>query len=243
MRRVAVVSDIHGNLPALEAVLAEVGAEEVDRVVVAGDVLWGPFQSECIAALRRADALFVRGNCERDVLAGADASSEWCREQLTSEELGLVVDWPATLELDVDGLGTVLVCHATPRSDTENVTPSTPDETVAESLAGVAAEAVVGGHTHVQGERRVSGRPPLVNAGSVGLPYQGEQGAFWVLLGPGVELRRTPYAGDAALEALAGSGFPDARGIFERPVRGEAIAESATAHFASARRAASRAGG
>jgi predicted phosphodiesterase len=234
--RVAALFDVHGNLPALEAVLADVAAEGVDRIVAGGDVLWGPFQSECIAALRRAEALFVRGNCERDVLGAVDESSAWCRDRLTHEELADVVEWAPTLELDVDGLGRVLFCHATPRSDTENVTRASPDAEVAEALAGVAADAVVGGHTHVQLDRLVPDRPRLVNAGSVGLPYQGGQGAFWALLGPDVELRRTPYAADAALEALASSGFPDARAIFAGPVRGDAVAESATAHFASVRR-------
>lgn len=234
--RLAALYDIHGNLPALEAVLAEVERENVERIVVGGDVLWGPFQSECLSALRRRDALFVSGNCERDVLTAADESSAWCRGRLTAEDLDFVSGWPATLEVELDGLGSVLFCHATPRSDTENVTRSTPDAVAAAALADVRADVVVGGHTHVQDDRRVSGGPRLVNAGSVGLPYQGEHGAFWALLGTDVELRRTPYAIDAALEKLARSGFPSAVEIFGDPVRGTASAESATAFFDARRR-------
>jgi predicted phosphodiesterase len=234
--RVAALYDIHGNLPALEAVLAEVDSEGVQRIVVGGDVLWGPLQSECLAALRRRDAVFVSGNCERDVLTASDESSAWCRDQLTAGERDFVAGWPATVELDLDGLGRVVFCHATPRSDVENLTRSSPDADVIAALADVEADVVVGGHTHVQDDRRLGGGRRLVNAGSVGLPYQGEHGAFWALLGTDVELRRTPYAADAALESLAGSGFPSAVEIFDGPVRGTASAESATAFFAARRR-------
>jgi predicted phosphodiesterase len=233
--RVAALYDIHGNLPALEAVLAEVDSEGVQRIVVGGDVLWGPFQSECLDALRRRDAVFVSGNCERDVLTAPEESSAWCRDQLTAGELDFVAGWPATVELELDGLGSVVFCHATPRSDTENLTRSTPEADVRKALADVDAHVVVGGHTHVQYVRQLSGGPTLVNAGSVGLPYQGEHGAFWALLGPEVGLRRTPYAMDAALESLASSGFPSVIEIFQDPVRGTASAESATAYFAAKR--------
>jgi predicted phosphodiesterase len=234
--RVAALYDVHGNLPALEAVLADVETEDVDAVVVGGDVLWGPFQSECLAALRSRDARFVAGNCERDVLAAVNESSAWCRAQLAPDELDFVSGWPATLELAVDGLGSAVFCHATPRSDEEILTRTTPEEDVAAVLSGVDADVVVCGHTHVQYDRSLSGAPRLVNAGSVGLPYQGEPGAFWALLGPGVELRRTPYDFEAALSSLARSGFPSAGEIFADSIRGTASAESATAYFESRRR-------
>jgi diadenosine tetraphosphatase ApaH/serine/threonine PP2A family protein phosphatase len=233
--RVAALNDIHGNLPALEAVLAAIETEHVDRIMVGGDVLWGPFQSECLAALRGAGADFLSGNCERDVLGAVNDSSTWCRAQLTAEELDFVSGWPATVELDVDGLGSVVFCHATPRSDEEILTRTTPDAKVAVALSDVTADIVVCGHTHVQYDRQVPGGPRLVNAGSVGLPYEGEPGAFWALLGADVELRRTAYDVDAGLEALASSGFPDAADVFEESVRGTASAESATAYFESKR--------
>jgi predicted phosphodiesterase len=234
--RVAALYDVHGNIAALEAVLAEVESEEVDAVVVGGDVLWGPFQSECIAALRARDAMFVAGNCERDVLAAVDESSAWCRDQLSPEELDLVAGWPATVELELDGLGAGVFCHATPRSKDEILTRATQDADVAEALAGTEADLVVCGHTHVQYDRRVDGVPRLVNAGSVGLPYQGEPGAFWALLGPEVEHRRTSYDVEGAFASLAGSGFPSAEEVFGEAVRGIASAESATAYFESKRR-------
>ena len=234
--RVAALYDVHGNLPALEAVLDDVEREEVDSVVVGGDVLWGPFQSEALAALRTIGAHFLAGNCERDVIAAVDDSSRWCRARLTPDEIALVAAWPATLELDVDGLGRVLFCHATPRSDDEILTRLTPDDDVRAALSGVAVDVVVCGHTHVQQDRLVPGAPRLVNAGSVGLPYQGEPGAFWAILGPDIELRRTRYDVEAAHTVLASSGFPSAADIFHDSLVGAVTAESASAHFESKRR-------
>jgi predicted phosphodiesterase len=233
--RVAVLSDIHGNLAALGAVLEEVEREEVDAIVVGGDVLYGPFQSECLALLRERRSRFLAGNCEREVLDAVDETSAWCRDRLAPEEVALVAAWPRVVELEIPGLGPVLFCHATPRSDTENVTRLTPDSDVADALEDVRANVVVCGHTHVQHERLVANRPRLVNAGSVGLPYEGRPGAFWALLGPDVALRRTSYDVEAAVESAIGSGFPSAPKVFGESLRGAVSAESATAYFESLR--------
>ena len=140
------------------------------------------------------------------------------------------------MELELRELGSVLFCHATPRSDTENLTRSTPDAEVSAALSGIEADVVVGGHTHVQQDRPLSGGPRLVNAGSVGLPYQGEHGAFWALLGPDLELRRTPYDIDAALESLAELRISLGSRDLRRPgARLWPSAESATAFFAAKR--------
>ena len=160
--RVAVVSDVHGNLPALEAVLAEV--RDVDAIVCCGDVEGEP----CTSLLARAGARFVRGNAD------------------------VGVGWPLTLELEVDGLGRVLFCHGWPRSEHGILTRVSPESRVQEALEGVDAAVVVHGHTHVQYDREVAGRR-LVCPGSVGMPYERTHGAFWALLGPGVEFRRTEY--------------------------------------------------
>jgi putative phosphoesterase len=167
--RVAVVADVHGNLPALEAVLAEI---EADELVCCGDVYQGgPFGDECRALLEAAGARFVRGNADE----------------------GAGVDWPLTLELDVEGLGPVLFCHGSPRSEHEIITKVSPEPRLEGILAGVDTDVVVHGHTHVQYDRPVAGRR-LVCPGSVGMPYEGVRGAFWALLGPDVEFCRTEYA-------------------------------------------------
>src|SRR4029453_14434072 len=124
--RVAALYDVHGNLPALEAVLRDVERVRVDAIVCGGGVVWGPFQSECIELLREAGALFLAGNCERDVLHGDSERDIWCRAQLGDDGQGEMGGWPTTIELDAGALGRVLFCHATPLSDEALVTRITP---------------------------------------------------------------------------------------------------------------------
>lgn len=233
--RVAVLNDIHGNLPALEAVLAEVDREGVDAIVCGGDVVWGPLPVECLELLVARGALFVRGNADRDVLEGEDEVDRFCAPLLSDDQRARVGAWPLTVELEVREVGRVLFCHATPRSDDEIVTKATPDPAVAEVLRGVSADLVVCGHTHVQFDRAVSGAPRLVNAGSVGMPYEGDPDARWALLGPGVELRRTPYDVEAAIAEIVATGMPGVERIVVRALRGEVSPDEAVRFFESQR--------
>jgi putative phosphoesterase len=210
--RIAALYDVHGNLPALDAVLAEV---EADVVVVGGDFVAGPWPAETLERLRAlgGDVRFIRGNADRElteppkpeVEAGPPQQVlEWVRERLSDEQLAFLANLALTDSIDVDGLGGVLFCHATPRDDNEILTRISPDERWRSALAEVDADIVVCGHTHVQFDRRVDGMR-IVNAGSVGMPYEREAGAYWALFGPDVELRRTEYdAGD-----IEASGWPD----------------------------------
>ncbi len=214
--RAAILCDIHGNLPALEAVLAEVEESGVDVVVCGGDAVAGPFPREVLALLRGfGDRLrFVHGNADREVVAAAsggeaDAQVHWCAAQLSADDLDFLARLPLTESLTVDRLGDVLVCHGTPRSDEEIVTRVTPDERLRTILAGVDADVVVAGHTHTQIDRTVDGLR-FVNAGSVGMPYEREPGAYWALLGPDVELRRTAYDLDEAARRIRSSALPAA---------------------------------
>jgi putative phosphoesterase len=209
MRRVAVVSDVHGNLPALEAVLAELDREEVDLVVSGGDVAMGPMPVECVDALRGLDrVLWVRGNADRAAIPDRYADhARWVEEQLGPERVELIRGAELSVSVTVDELGDVLVCHGSPRSDEEILTKLSPESRVAPALEGVAERVVLHGHTHVQYDRDVAGRR-LVCAGSVGIPYEGRRGAFWALLGPGVELRRTEYDVEAAVAAIRATGYP-----------------------------------
>lgn len=206
MRRVAVLADIHGNLAALDAVLTEVEAEAVDTVVVAGDVVGGPFSAEVFDRVTSLpEVRFVRGNADRLVVEGtAEQDQDWEAERarLGDERIALVASWPLTTELEIDELGRTLVCHAIPSADEPIFTRITPDAEVEELLGGTGAGAVVVGHTHVQFDRRLANGLRVVNAGSVGMPYEGRQGAYWTVLGPDVELRRTEYDVDAAIAAI-----------------------------------------
>jgi len=207
--RVAAVYDVHGNLPALEAVLDDVRREDVDAIVIGGDAVAGPFPAETFDVLvSLADALFVRGNADRLVVERDEGfGSAWCADQLGAERLAAVEAWPFSRRLEIDGLGEVVFCHATLRTDEEIVTRITPEDEVMAAFPG--GGTVVVGHVHVQFDRRYDGLR-VVNAGSVGMPYEGRRGAFWALLGAGqVELRRTEYDVDAAVAAIRGSGWSE----------------------------------
>lgn len=221
--RVAALYDIHANLPALEAVLADVRQAGVDRVVVGGDVVPGPMPRETLACLRDFDlpVQFIHGNGERAVLAemaGTDSGLvparfrplvQWVAAQLPPDDGPWLAGWPPTLTVEIAGLGAVLFCHATPRNDTEIFTRLTPEERLLPVFAGVPAAMVVCGHTHMQFDRTVGG-VRVVNAGSVGSPY-GAPGAYWLLLGPDVQLRHTPYNLPQAAERIRATPYPQAQ--------------------------------
>lgn len=220
--RVAALYDIHGNLPALEAVLREVRKAAVDEVVVGGDVVPGPMPCEVIAVLLNLDVpvRFIRGNGEREVLGQLSGASSggvpeqfrgvvtWVGEQLAPEHARILSSWPPTTMLEIPGLGKVLFCHATPRSDTELFTRLTPEDRILPIFERPDARLVICGHTHMQFDR-TAGFTRIVNAGSVGMPF-GEPGAYWLLLGPGVESRRTRYDLEEAAERIRATDYPQA---------------------------------
>ncbi len=190
--RVAALYDIHGNLPALDAVLAEVDA---DVIVVGGDFVAGPWPAETYERLRAldGDVRFIRGNADREVVEEEPGRAppelmDFVRGRLSDDAFSFLRSLPLT-----ETIGHVLFCHATPRNDEEIFTRVSPEESWREALDGVYADIVVCGHTHIQFDRRI-GHIRLVNAGSIGMPYEREPGAYWALLdGDDVELRRTEY--------------------------------------------------
>jgi putative phosphoesterase len=210
--RVAVLSDIHGNLPALEAVIADVDGSGVDAVLVAGDVIGGAFPAEVFDRLMSLpDVRIVRGNADRFVLEGTDEYGEdWEaeRERIGAARLDAVASWPLTHEVEIEGLGRTLVCHAIPTADEPIFTRITPDEDVTALLGELDADLLVVGHTHMQFDRRLPTGLRIVNAGSVGMPYEGRRGAFWAVLGPEVDMRRTEYDVEAAVALMRASGAP-----------------------------------
>jgi putative phosphoesterase len=204
--RVAALYDIHGNLPALEAVVAEL---EADAVVVGGDVASGPMPLETLELLRSLEqpVHYVRGNADRvldlDGIPEPNRSARlWVAERLSEDDLRFLNDLP--LDVVVDG---VRFCHGAPGSDVETITRLTPDERLRTLLAGVREPIVVCGHTHVQFDRVVDGRRVL-NAGSVGYPYEANPGAYWLLLGEDPEFRRTPYDVEGAMRRIEATGYP-----------------------------------
>ncbi|MEW2443430.1 metallophosphoesterase family protein [Micromonospora marina] len=226
--RVAVLSDIHGVLPALEAVLAEPDVAAADLIVLTGDLAAGPQPVEVLDRLAALGdrACWVGGNADRELVqarAGEPSAievSNWAAGQLRDDQVARLAALPLSVTLPVTGLGDVLFCHATPRDDEEVVLVDSRLDRWAEVFAGLPAEVgtVVCGHTHMPFTRLVD-RRLVVNPGSVGMPYGGT-GAWWALLGPGVQLRRTRFDVDAACARVAaGSTFSDAAAWADEYVR------------------------
>lgn len=200
--------------------MEEIRREGVDEIVVGGDVVPGPMPAESLTTLLESASpvRFLRGNGENDVLAlsrgemparipeAVHDAMHWVVEKLHPGHLAELADWPATVDLEIPGLGEVLFCHATPRDDNELFTRRTPEDRLRPVFEGLGASVVICGHTHMQFDRP-AGDVRVVNAGSVGLPF-GEPGAFWALLGPGIELRSTPYDLAAAADRIRSTGYP-----------------------------------
>lgn len=220
--RIAVLNDIHGNLPALEAVLDEVRRERVDRIVVGGDVFPGPMPHLVLDRLLAfgPPVEFVYGNGEVAILehiAGRLPSRvpesyrpliAWNVDQLAPSQRLIVGRWPLTTRVPVPPLGEVLFCHATPQNENDIFTHLTPADRLVPVFERANAAVVVCGHTHLQFDRMV-GNTRIVNAGSVGMPF-GPAGADWLTLGPGVEFHHTSYDLDAAARRIRASGYPGA---------------------------------
>jgi diadenosine tetraphosphatase ApaH/serine/threonine PP2A family protein phosphatase len=192
---VAALYDLHAMPWALEAVLAEVDA---DAIVLGGDYLYGPYPRELVAMVRSLDATVLRGNCE-------DMAEEWERARLADGDLEWLQALPLTATLDG-----VLYCHAAPTSNLPITTAITPEEAVRQTFDGVRGTVVIG-HTHHQFDRDF-GDLRVVNAGAVGMPYEGEVAAFWTLVSDGEpSFRRTPIDVERAVAETRTSAWPHAQ--------------------------------
>jgi predicted phosphodiesterase len=240
---VAVVADVHGNSVAIAAVARDVLASAPDALVFGGDLTWGPIPEETwriVTELRDSvdgPVFFIRGNAERalvELRAGARAQARqptarerWMLAQHAEATLDALETFSATLTLDIRGLGFTRFCHGSPRSDEELITPRTPDDRMRALLEQVDEQVLVSAHTHIQFDRSVVGIRSI-NPGSVGMPYQGAPGAYWALLGPELELRRTDYDLAAAVAAYRATDDPLVEAIVETllepPTQAEVIA-------------------
>jgi predicted phosphodiesterase len=213
--------DIHGNVDALEAVLADPRAARPDAVVVGGDAIPGPFAAATLARLEAIGVPLhrVRGNGEREVAAavgaGPPAPDDLAARTAALSAAGLGDERARqlgglALTVALDG---VLFCHASPRRDDEMLTRLSSPQRWTQALEGVAGGLVVAGHTHQQDDRVVGG-VRFVNAGSVGLPYEGDGAARWLWIADGEpRLRHTAYDAAAAGERILAAGWPDERSV------------------------------
>lgn len=225
--RIAAIADIHGNLPALEAVLRDVEDAGADMIVVGGDLASGPMPRETLERLMALGrhAHFIRGNADRELVDRFDRASDavapddgrdvwllreaWAAHQITRQQRDFLAALPGTKELEVEGIGRAIFCHGSPSSDEDIITARSPDERLRLLLAGADGDLVVCGHTHMQFDRTVD-RTRIVNVGSVGMPYEEMPGAYWALIGAGVTLKRTVYDLSEAADRMRDTGFPGA---------------------------------
>jgi putative phosphoesterase len=214
--RVAALYDVHAMPWALEAVLAEVDAERPDAIVFGGDYLYGPYPREIVPMIRAVDARAVLGNAD-------ESAEEWETAQLDPGD----AEWLRSLPLSVT-VDDILYCHAAPHDNTPITTANTPDEAVLATFGDTRGTVVIG-HTHHQFDRRV-GDLRVVNAGSVGMAYEGDVAAYWTLLEDGnPHFRRTPFDVERAVAEMRRSDWPHAAEFVEENLlvavdRDEAIA-------------------
>ena len=242
--RVGLVSDLHGNAVALEAVARDVERAGVDRVVCLGDLVQGGAEPRrCLALVERLGWPVVLGNADAFVLDPATAEEgtepvteaqlelqRWSLAQLSDAERERVARFPLTIEVALHGDRTLLCCHAVPSSYHPFLLPSTDEATFRALLDGVTADVVAGGHMHLQFVRR-RGDTLFVNPGSAGLSYDHEQpedgfrvdpwGAWGIVDAEDdgslrVQFRRVPLPVDEVVRAILVSGMPQADAIAGR---------------------------
>jgi putative phosphoesterase len=242
--RIAALCDIHGNLRALEAVLAEVKSFAPDRILVGGDVALGPMPREVLALLDTLGdrVIYLRGNCDREMVESLASSfapaspwgarTRWAAEHCTLAQMNLLADLPTTIAFDIVGLGETLFCHGSPRRDDEILTRVSPPARLRAAKQGRELTRVVHAHTHVQYQRTVEGTH-WICPGSVGIPYENEPGAYWATFGPVVTLRRTPYDLERAIADVRAARFPDAEEFIDKYLLNPYSPDHASTYFES----------
>lgn len=222
-KKVAAIYDLHGNLPALEAVIKDIYQEKVDCIIMGGDIVPGPMPYETLSYLLSCDIPieFIQGNGEVDALLemrGIGASRvpkqfrevvKWSAKQLQPKYEEVLSSWKKTLQVSIEGLGEVLFCHATPRDDNEIFTRLTLEDKLLPIFSKLNVDVVVCGHTHMQFDRMI-GKVRVVNAGSVGMPF-GKQGADWLILESDIKFCHTIYNLDEAIDRILSTEYPQVK--------------------------------
>ena len=225
MTKLAVLSDIHGNLPALEAVLSDLKNHEVDQVIVAGDVInFGPFSKKTAEIVIENNWPVIRGNNEYFLLDYGTsrapvewsnpvqfAPTAWLDKQFDQKLKNIIATWPDTLNLRFKDAPPIQLFHGTPNSPWEPIFWSTTDEEIEKLLSKTEADYVICGHTHLPMDRQ-SGRWRIFNPGSVGVPLDGIFSASYMILdgnqdGWNATFRRVPFDYEAVYQEFERSGF------------------------------------
>ena len=236
--KVAALYDIHGNLPALKAVLEELDEMRVDQIVIGGDLILGPMSKECLDLLVdfSKSIQFILGNCEISVLEQKEGRLQqqfpesvledikWTADQLDSKDQQVISNWPETIQLEIEGIGKVLFCHATPRNPFEIFTKQTSDQKLLPIFNSLDVDIVICGHTHMQFDRQI-GNVRVINAGSVGMPF-GKSGAHWLLIDEGFDFRQTTYDLNKAAAIIRQTSYPRAEGFAANNILNQPSEES-----------------
>jgi predicted phosphodiesterase len=241
-KRVAVLADVHGNAVALAAASEDVVGAEPDLLVFLGDLTWGPLPEETWGLVQTlydsfaGRTLFVRGNAERALVElrrrqrkPRTERERWMLAAHAASTLDALETFAESVSVEIGGLGRARFCHGSPRSDEELITPATPTARMQRLRRGVSERILVTAHTHVQFDRSTHA-VRSVNPGSIGMPYQGNAGAFWAILGPDVSLQRTDYDLELAVSRYRETSDPLAEAMVEilldPPQRAAAIAHA-----------------
>jgi putative phosphoesterase len=220
--RIAAIGDVHGNLPALEAVMDEICAESVDGIVVCGDTIAGPLPTETLAVLQESKIPihFLRGNHDSDVVrflsgqepggmvAKDDDAARWEGSKLTREQKASLLTWPATVEIESEPWGKILFCHAMPHNDAFVFSRLTPEAKLLPVFERLNVSLMVCAHTHMQFDRTIAG-VRVVNTGSLGMCV-GRTGADWLLIDEDIRFRHTDFDLNQAAARIRQSDYPQA---------------------------------
>ncbi|WP_128894991.1 metallophosphoesterase family protein [Longirhabdus pacifica] len=230
--KIAALYDIHGNLPALNAVLEELNNVQPDLIVIGGDIVSGPMPIETLERLLQLGdkVRFIRGNGDREVVLayGGDPLHQmyekgrekqlWVAKQMKQSHCDFLSQLPEVITIHLEDLGDILFCHATPQSDEHIFTPHTSMQKLTSIFDGVDQRYVVCGHTHIQFKQQV-GIHTVLNSGSVGMPFADQPGAYWLLLSSeGYEFKRTLYNKEKAAQQITDSASPHAEEFIETNV-------------------------
>lgn len=231
--RIAVISDIHGNAYALDAAMADIEAQSVDRIICLGDAIQGGAQpAETVQRLRELGCPVVMGNADAWLLTGQETGSEgvtpaqeavrqWSLAQLTSDDQAFIAAFEPVIHIALTGNDALLCFHGSPASFDDIILPTTPYEAVQQHFQGQSASWFTGGHTHLQQIRRI-GEATFFNPGSIGVAYDHDQPEDGFRLDPwaeyaivtatattvSLEFRRIPFPVAPLIAILRESGRP-----------------------------------
>jgi len=222
--RIAAIYDIHGNFPALQAVVAEISKASIDLILVGGDVIAGPMPVETLQLLEKTSKKipmqFIHGNAESELIRfvngkdingltkNSEAITHWLAKELNSEQIEFISTWAKIRQLKLDNGKEILFCHATPDNDIDIFTQLSLESELIPVFKNLKASIVICGHTHMQFDREIA-NIRVINAGSVGMPF-GHTGADWLIIDNEISFMHSDYNLEKAAISIRKTNYPQA---------------------------------